>query len=217
MQKNPFAIDITVITALYRKYKMYVIPAAIILVCILLILFVIVPQVENIFAMQKKEEETRSKISSLKKNVAFVKNINQSKEQSQFFITLKALPVEKDYIGILDAIGTASQKAGVSTSDYSFQVGSLTVKTADNSTKIGLSLTIIGGITETKQFLRELKRSLPLSEVSSTNVNLQSSSMTVAFHYKPLGFSDIDFYKELKPLSKQQQEVFSNLEALSAF
>lgn len=217
MEKNPFAIDITVITALYRKYKMYVIPAGIIFICILLILFVIIPQVENIFAMQKEEKETREKIASLKKNAAFVQNINQSEEQSQFFITLKALPVEKDYIGILDAIGIASQKAGVATGDYSFQVGSLSQKEADAGTKIGLRLTIIGGITETKQFLSELKRSLPLSEVSSTNVNLQSSDMTVAFHYKPLGFSDIDFYKELKPLSKQQQGVLFQLEALSAF
>lgn len=212
MERNPFAIDQEVIKTLYRRYRNFAVPVGIIVICILLVFFVIIPQFENLQSMQKEEAETREKIAVLKENAIMLGKISDVTQNNEFRIALKSLPVEKDFVGILEAISTTSQKAGVSIGDFSFQVGSVSfAKGETQGTTIGLTISIFGGISEARQFLTELAKSMPISEVKSANIDPKTSGLSIQFHYRPIGFSAIDFTTPIKQTTKKDQEVITLL------
>ena len=207
-------IDSTVFLFIYRKYKDYLLPAGVIAVCILLFLLVIIPQFQIYVDTQAQVKVESKKLLILKNNLNLLSSVNESQMDSQFQIASIALPPNKDFEGILNGISIAANKAGVFMGDYNFQVGDIN-KTALNIKSypfLQLTLTVNGGIVGVTKFMKELYKTLPLSEVTDVTISSATSQVIVVFYYRP--FPALGFNSSL-PISLVSQEGVNTINDLS--
>lgn len=205
--------DENTLRILYEKHKTYLIPVTVIIISVLLFFFAIVPQTENFFSLRTEAESTKEKIVVIKSNIALLSAINQGDLNSKLQTVTAALPVEKDFSGILRIIAFAAQDASVKLGDFSFAVGNLSSESTKitNVLPIEVDLTIGSDILGTKRFLEALNKRFPLSEVTSLHISGKSSAAKVIFYYKPLPQFILDDNKKMEGLSQKDEAFFTTL------
>lgn len=187
MDKNRASVDYATFKFLYRKYREFGIPLMVILVCTALLIMVLVPQFQNLLELSRKAKESEKNLEVLRKNFDVLSSLNDSLLTSQLRIVSLALPVNKDFIGIINAISYASSVAGVGVSDFQLSVGELSKNGASLSDSLGTSVTLSvdADFEGVNRFMNTLTNTLPLSEVTSISTGDFSSSLTVNFHNIP--------------------------------
>lgn len=209
-----FGLELQTFQELYLKHKNYIVPVLIIVVCFILLSQVTIPQVD--FLSQKLQEENveRAKLNTLNKNLEILSSLNDSTLDSQLQLATDALPIEKNFAGIVNTVNLSANKAGVFLGDYEFTVGDLSkVGPGKNAPSLELVLAVNGGAAPTGKFVSELYKSLPVAEVTSIVVTGNRSTVTAIFYYKPfVGQSDTT-----SPLPSLTQDKVSLIRELSAW
>ncbi len=189
-----------------------------VVVCTLLFFKVIIPQVQSWFSVRDEVIVTRKKISILRDNINFMNNIDKSVLNAQLQTVSRALPAEKDFIGVINALSDSAIHSGVSINDYTFQVGKIssTKGRENDGTKNGLpsiaiSVTVNGNVNQVKNFLKELQEKLPLSQVLSIDGNTQSTIVSVVFNYKPYSTTALKSDEPLHSISDDQRILINKL------
>lgn len=189
-------IDAATFNFLYAKYKQYLLPVGVILACVFLFLFVVVPQFQNLLSAQEQAKVEQNKLAVLRSNLNVLSNLNQGQLDSQLQIVTNAFPPGKDFSGILSAVATAANRAGVFLGDYEFQVGDISKPNQQGLTaypNLQLVLTVNGGAAGVTRFISELYKTAPVSEVVSVKMTNATSEVTANFYYRPfppLGYND---------------------------
>lgn len=221
--------DQSTIQILYSRYKEYFLPAGILFCSAALFFFAIIPQIQSFFSYRQQEKVIKEKIGVLQKNINFLSSFDDADLDSKLQTVSLALPPEKDFILVMQAISKASSVAGVGLADFSFEIGQVSgndpsslQKTASlqnqkSPARPALQITLIvnGGLEQAKQFVKELKNTLPLSEVSQIDSTDNASTVNVAFYYKPLPPVNLDEQKALQPLSQKDVEFIDKLRSLT--
>jgi len=181
-------IDINTLKFLYERQKAFIIPVIVIVVCFILLLKFIMPQFQALFTLGREAKKDSSRINVLKNNLNLLSNLSDSTLDSQVQILTVALPTNKDFIGIIDAISYASSVAGVNVAEFQLQIGDLSQAPTDTSafSSISLNLSVNGSVDDINKFIKALYTTLPLSEVTSIGVGNTSSTVAINFSYKPL-------------------------------
>jgi hypothetical protein len=209
---------------LYFRYKdtpyyTILIISLIFLVCMILISQLIVPQVQNWFSIRDEVIATQARIDVINQNINFMNSIDKVRIEKQVSLTASALPFEKDFGGILNAITDASGKAGVSLDDYSFQVGSIASVSGKQSravkdlSSVRVTIEITGDMEGVASFLKEINTKLPLVDVVEVDGEFNKTKITMDFFQKQ--FPKIVFKDDqpLVPISKKHQELLVNWES----
>lgn len=181
------SIDINTLKFLYERQKAFIIPVIVIVVCFILLLKFITPQFQALFTLGREAKKDSSRINVLKNNLNLLSSLSDSTLDSQVQILTVALPTNKDFIGIIDAISYASSVAGVNVADFQLQIGDLS-QVSDTSafSSISLNLSVNGSVDDINRFIKALYTTLPLSEITSIGVGNTSSTVAINFSYKPL-------------------------------
>lgn len=214
--KIPFfrdRIDQNTFKILYYRNKTYLLPVFIFMVATILTFFAVIPQIRDYFVLKNEEENIAEKIKIINNNTAVLAGLNEQELNRKLQAATLALPVEKDFGGILRAIGQAAIDANVTLGDFSFQLGSLTIGATKitNALPIEIALTVNDNVLGTKRFLRELSRRLPLSEVTNLRVNESSTNMTVIFYYKPISRLIFNPSEKIKVISQKESSLLEEL------
>jgi hypothetical protein len=209
---------------LYFRYKdtpyyTVLIISVIFLVCMMLISQLVIPQVQNWFSIRDEVIATRARIDAINQNISFIKSIDKVRIEKQVSLTATALPFEKDFEGILNAITDASAKSGVALDDYSFQLGSIaSVSGKQNDLTKGLSsinvtVEITGDMDAIASFLKELNTKLPLVDVIEVEGEFNKTKITMEFFQKQ--FPKIVFKDDqpLVPISKKHEQLLTTWES----
>ncbi|HVA96282.1 MAG TPA: hypothetical protein VND99_01385 [Candidatus Acidoferrales bacterium] len=207
---------------LYRdsKYYSYSLIGITFIVSFVLIFYVIIPELTNWFSIRDEIAATQQRISVLQQNISFINNLDKAVLNSQLQTATDALPSDKNFGSMLQALSKASADSGVSLNDFSFQVGNLSSST--NHTHVivpqnnGLSnilITVVanGNINSIKNFIKDLGNNLPLSEVTNIDGNGGNVSVSIQFFEKP--FPNISFSGDtpLTPLSSSKVTLLQSL------
>jgi len=186
MDKKKVSVDSALFKFLYKKYKDFIIPLIVITVSTVLLVVVLVPQFQNLLDLSRKAKESEKNLEVLKKNFNVLSSLNENILDSQMKIVSLALPGNKDFSGIINAITYASSVSGVGVEDFQLSVGELSRNEASisESSPTSVSLTVSGEIEEVNRFISSLATTLPISEVTSVNAGDFSSTVTVNFHHK---------------------------------
>ncbi len=210
-------VDKEALMLLYSRYKNYLIPIGIILICIILFIFVIIPQIQNVIELQDEQKDEEKKLEILKNNLNLLYNLDSNTLDKQLKLTSKALPVDKDFIGILSGIAVASNKANVTLGDYGFQVGD--INKAPTNVKgvpsLELSLTVNGDLNNLISFIKELEKTLPISEIVGINLTSRNATLKTLFYYKALPPVKIRDDQPLSPLSQTTLKAIDDLSKLN--
>jgi len=196
----------------FNKSKSYIFPSILIFVSILLFFQFVIPEFGLLFKAQEEVNALKAKTELLKKNLDMLTNINQDTLDSQYNTMILALPINKDYIEILNTVNVAAQKAGVNIGNYSFKVGSLGKSdSVDISPVIKLTVPIESGLTGSNIFVQIINKTVPLSQIDSVNIGNTSSSITLSFYYKLLDTSNYSQDALISPVSQEGLDLIDQM------
>jgi len=198
-------MDLKSLKFILNKNKAYIFPVVIILVSILLFFQFVIPQFNLFFQTQEDVKDLKAKTAVLKENLNVLNNIDEGVLGSQFETMSSALPLSKDFMGILNSINTAAQKAGVSLGNFSFKIGSLS--SSENNTDVfpvvKFTVPIDAGVAGANSFVQAISTAFPLAQVDSISINSTTSTVNLSFYYKLLNISTYNQYIPISPVSQK--------------
>lgn len=196
--------DIKSLKFIFSKNKFYILPVVVILVSIMLFFQFVIPQFNALLEARKEALAAAAKLETLKANLDVLNNINEEVLDSQLKVLKLALPLDKDFIGILSSVYLTSQLTGVSLGSFSFKVGDLAQsEIGNNFPVVKLSLPVNSSITAINNFVETINKTVPLSEVSLIKVGNASSTINLSFYYKPLSVSNYSQDVRISPISQK--------------
>lgn len=210
MINTNMTINQTRLQATYYRYKRYVIPVIVLVVCVFLFLEVNIPQLQNFLAIRQEVQTNQAKLDALRANLYQVSKINDQDLDTSLKLASTALPSNKDFFTMINALSNAAINSGVSLGDYSLQVGDLSGNDAANNT-LNIKVTVSGDINNIKNFIIEAKKQLPLIDVSDLKLTNNTTNMTLVFFYKPFSHTAFDDSKIIQPISSQEQNLLNRL------
>lgn len=171
--------------------------------------------------MQQQIADSQRKINILTQNLDLAGKINGNVVDQYLQLVTKALPTNKDFIGILGAISNASIDAGVSLNNYSFEVGDLTTYNQATLLTLPVNITITGNFSDLIRFTNSIKKQLPLSVITGISYDGNSiSSITIVFYYKPfppaISFQPSQPLQTLNPTETTMLKQLININNLTA-
>ncbi len=217
---NNFKLTLTqgALKILYHKYKDIIIPLGVIIICIVLFTKVVSVQLQEWFSDQEQIKITRDKIATLNKNLSFITQLNENTINSDLEISVRALPTAKDYAGIISAVTQAAINSGVGLNDYGFAVGDLSTPSAELSVlpNISFSVHITSGLSDAQKFLEALSKTLPLSEVTSVQIEEGASQFNLVYYYRPVSHFDLNYEVPMQNFSVQETSLLNTLHGWSS-
>jgi|SRR3989344_756027 len=210
--------DIQSIKIIYNRNKHFLIPFFVILICIGLIVQVIVPQIRTFFKVREEAENASRRLADLKKDLEVLSSLDENMLESQLKITSFALPINKDFGGILSALYSAAQAAGVNVGAFSFQLGDLS-KSEEKDAKfpsIELTVNFENDIGAVNNFIDIVGKTLPISDISAVSTDNDSSSVSLLFYYKVLSTSDIQKDERIVPISNDKLSLLDKLNTFNS-
>lgn len=219
---------------LYFRYKdsvyfLFAIMILVISVCIVLVFRVVIPQVQDWFSITNEVESTRKRLATINNNISLITTLNKQTIDNQVAISTQALPFEKDFGAIVNALSDAAITAGVSLDDYSFQPGNISSVSGrliapgkKDINFIKVAIAVGGDAKHVQAFLQEINETLPLSEVVDVSGDTQQTNITLHFYQKqfpPITFRDdeplvplsVDDTAFIKKLSDWRPIEFGNI------
>lgn len=197
---------------LYVQNKAYIIPVGVILISIFVFLFLVSRQIQDVSLTSSQIQEAQKRIAILKENIRILSQTDDKNQSSMLENVSRALPIEKDFSGILSAIALVSSRTGISVADYSFQVGDISKPTIVNTpAPLTLSLILAADAYGAARFLRELSRTVPLSSVESVWSSGNQSTVSVAFYFRPLSSAKVDLHTPIQNQSLENNDVLQTI------
>ncbi len=204
--------DLKSLKFILNKNRPYIFPVAIIIVSIIIFFQFVIPQFGAFLAVRKEALAASLKLETLKANLDVLTNTNEEALDSQLEILSQALPLNKDFIKILNAIYSTAQKTGVRLGNFSFKIGDLsTLKNSDDFPVVNVSLPINSGVNAINSFVQTISRTVPLSKVYFVRIGNLLSMVSLSFYYKPLGVSNYSQDARISPISQKGLTLINQL------
>lgn len=208
-------VDITALIIIFNKNKSYILPVLIMLISLFLFLQFVPPQFNALIKAREEAKATLAKIAKLKENLNILSNINDAELNSQLQTLSLALPLRKDYVGILDTINLTAKKTKVDVGSFSIRIGDISTSesNADFFPMIRFPVPISTDIVGAYRFVDEISQAaVPLSNVYYVNAGKDSASVGLAFYYMPLGStSDVSPDATVVPVSQKGLKLIDQL------
>lgn len=182
---------------------------------IMLLFLVVLPQFGQFFSLQREIDAVESTIQTMNENSAYVSSINSTAQTQQSDTVLAALPIVKDYAGAYTAILSSASKAGVSLSNFQYEVGTLDSSGLEGNgvALMKVLLSISGSPQSVNAFLSALSESLPLATVSLVTGSTSLSNLEIAFFYGGEQLIQVDPRQPIPTLTAEKQKLLQQLSA----
>lgn len=204
-------INLKSLKLIFNQNKPYVLPVVIVIISIIIFFQFVIPQFGTFLAISKEAKEVSLKLETAKENLQILTNINEETLDSQVKILSQALPLNKDFAGMLNAIYSAAQKTGVRLGSFSLKIGDLAKpENSDDFPLVNVSLPISSGVNAVNSFVDVITRSVPLSKIYFVRISNLSSMVSLSFYYKPLGNSSYN-QDDVSPVSQKGLTLIDKL------
>jgi hypothetical protein len=218
IKSKQFNVEFNNLLILYRHYKDYLLPVGVILASIAVLFFIVIPQFQQYLTSLNLLKAETQKLQILKNNYNFLSSLDDSKSTDELKTLSLVLPSDKDFAGIVNAISNASAKTGVAIGDFEFSVGNLSgasegAVSASPSIKIDINLS--GSTQAIVQYINELYKTAPVSEVSDIKASSGAGDITVFFYYKPYVLQNTDNSVPIAALSGSNLSLIQTVSSWS--
>ncbi len=182
-------IDNVSFKLIYNRNKDFLLSVIAIFLSVFLFFQFVLPQISELQVMSEEEKAVKERIEVLNYNFQFFNQMDSQNLDQDLLTASTALPLQKDFAGVLVAVSQAAGAAGVGLDDFSFRVGDLStpsgVLVVTQIPAIEIELTIRGDIIKAKGFIQKLSQALPLSDVVIVQTSGQNSTIAINFYYRP--------------------------------
>ena len=196
---------------LYERYREHIIPSLIILVSFLLFARIILPSIFDVLEARETQKLELDKLANMENKIGLLQDADESILDSRLDLVSSALPIKKDFLAILNAVSSSSEKSGVSISSFKLSVGSLSETEEAEIPTLQVELFVNGSALAVNDFMKILNTTLPISEISNVSASINESLVKINFYYKTLVRSVPDDSLPLFPVSPEGEKVILEL------
>lgn len=198
----------------YLVYKLFIFPAIIVLSSLILIAFVIYPQITKLIVNQKTQDEIFNKSNFLEAKAQTLESYDPNDLSIKVNYALAAYPIDKDF---LSAIGLLQNLAAAS----GFNIGSISLGGGEAKSGVsqsyGVKLEIVGPASLLSTLLNNIENTSRIMRISSVATSLAkdvqsgTTSLLVEVLYAaaPAGFGSVD--SPLPQISQKEEEIIAKL------
>ena len=208
------ALNADFIRSFFRDYKDFILPVSVIFGCIMILFFVVIPQLNQYFQSSQELSTETQKLNLLKNNYNYLLNLDDTKTNADLKTLSKILPSNKDFTGILNALSVVSSKTNVAIGNFSFSLGDLAKTNLGgtlSSPTIKMDVNLSGNAQGVLRFISELKKTAPLSEASVIKGTGSNYLLTVTFFYKPFPPQNVSDDAAIIPFTSQNTAFIKEL------
>lgn len=198
---------------IYNRNKHYIIPGVVIFVSILLIIQVVIPQFRTLSLVREEAKQAEKVLDGLKQDLSVLESQDQETLESQLRTSSLALPINKDFGGILNALYSAAARSGVNIGRFSFEVGNLESKDEKDVkfSTIDLSVNLDNDILAVNSFVDIIGKTLPISDISIIRTDNKISNIGLLFYYRTLPPASLKKGGRIVPLSQKHLGLLSKI------
>lgn len=199
----------------YYSVSLY---ALILVGSILTFLYLIVPQINNYFSIQKEVRSARERIAVINNNIQFLTQLNENQLEEDFLIASSALPPERDVASLISAINAAAINSGIILDDFSFSVGQISSRSTEASDgdrqSALVTFTARGDVSQTREFLTQLHEKTPLLALKEIDAQFSSTGSTqiiITYFYDKFPLITEDDTTPISALSEKNKALLEKL------
>ena len=191
------------------EYKLFIYPAVVGLASLVLIIFLIIPQIKNLLANQGNLNEEQKRLNLLDVKAKELEALDTSNINGKLLLTLSALPVDKDLPTIIGVLRNTANQSGIILQSIHFS------QKGDKSYIVGADL--VGTTSSLGVFLEMIEKSPRVMRVLSIDSggggagNTITASVSIEVFYPPGPKSLGSVDAPLPKLSDKDQVILSNL------
>ena len=210
-------IYINTLRLLYIHYKAFSVPFFVIIIVVGVFIKVSMPAIGDLLKGYEEQKSAKLALENMRNNLKFIKGIDSSNLDSQFRIVSKALPINKEFDGVLYAISDASNKSGVPIGKFKFIIGSLSKEEvgAGEYPVLSISVGLIGNAGMVDKFMKSLVKILPLSDIVKITAQKDTSTVAINFYYKPVKRSKTNDNLSISQISNKGQALINGMSSFS--
>ncbi len=202
------------ILKLYQNYRLYIFPAVVALSSLILIIFVIYPQIVKLITNQKIEGEITNKSKFLEVKAQTLESYDSTDLSQKVNFVINSYPTDKDFVSALGLLQNLISQTGFKT--VSMSLGANSSK-SDYGQSYNIKLDVLGPADLLPKLLTNIENSPRLMRVSGveTNVGKDPQGATVSLNVEvlyspaPKVFGSVD--SPLPSLSQKDEEVIVKL------
>ena len=206
-------LNISLVNILYIQYKEFIIPIVAIIVSIILVVIIVIPQTQGLLQNQEELKKEQEKLTVLKNNYNLLVNMDEAQVTSNLQSLTKALPPNKDFVGVINTISYNSVRSNIFIEDFEFLVGDISKQPKESSDFpfLTLKLSLSGSAESVINFISELYKSIPMAEVIDIKSTSENSTVTVLFYYKTFSQGSVTSDFPLTELTKKEQGIIDDI------
>lgn len=202
----------------YSKYKLFLFPTVVALSCLVLIAFIIFPQLSKLISNKEVEKQLAGRAKVLGIKAAALEGYNSEELQLKVVSVLSALPPEKDLGSILSILQNITGKDNFTISAFSVAGG----EGVGGVQSYGVKLTVAGPRSLFSSLLKSIESSPRIMRVQTIDVSgtkdAQSleANLSIQILFAPIPSSMGSVDAPLPTLSEKDEEVIAKLSSTSA-
>lgn len=198
----------------YQTYKIFIFPSVVALSALILIVFVIFPQINKLLSNQKASGDDLEKLKFLEVKAQALEKYDEQDLSNKVEYTLSSYPVDKDFASVTGFLQNIVAKSGFSITSLNLGSSSSSV---GNSQSYSLKLEITGPASSVSTLLNNIENSSRLMRVQNMEItvgtNAQESivSLDVEVLYSPApqAFGSVD--SPVPELTSKDEEILARL------
>lgn len=199
------------LTGLYYEYKELVVPVFAIVVSVLLIFIFILPQVLSFPEGKTQVDAEMEKLNKIKESEKILSTVNVDLLNSQVEIAAKTLPQTKQFENVLNAISSAANISSTQIDSYNYKDTSVTENSTEKFSSLFFDISIFGDPDQIVNFINQLYKTFPLSDVTNITSSEGLSSVTVLFYYNPFTNAEIGDRTLVRSMSDREKKVLDEI------
>lgn len=200
----------------YLKYRIYIIPVVVGMVCLGIIGFVIIPQIFEIFKERGSVGELTNRISLLDKKAKELNNLDETVLQTQLETAISVMPTGRDVPQAMAVLQDLIAKSNLSLKSTSYSSVS---KTGQNS--FSLTISVLGSLESSRNFLNSLREAPRLFKVESITLRVQPESNAVSLDlpltvfYQPAPSTILSVDQPVAKITASEEDLIARLAKLA--
>ncbi|MBI2334599.1 hypothetical protein HYU96_02245 [Candidatus Daviesbacteria bacterium] len=199
----------------YKKYRLFIYPAVVAVSSLILIIFVMIPQIGTFFKSARQESDFRVRSEFLDTKVSALESLDEAGLSRQVSDVLASLPGEKDFAGAIYLLAGLAKENGFTIGTLTLGAGSGTKSSAGES--FGARMEALGPKSLLGRFLSAIESSPRLMRVTGIEISSARGGDTIEvslaiealFAPIPVNLGSVD--SPIPQLSPAEEELIARL------
>lgn len=195
----------------FYDQKDYLIPFFAIAMSFLLFFIFIMPQLLSFPSRKTEVDAENVKLDQIKDAEKVLSTANDSLIDTQLEVVSRTLPVTKSFEEILNGIIAAANLSNTQLVSYQYEDQNSVIAEPGKYSSIDFEVSISGDVNQTIQFINQLYKTYPISDVIEINSVSGASTLFIKFYYKTIAPSGQEGEVLVRSMSDAEKKVLADI------